>query len=151
MKLEIIKETKINGAISYTVEKDGKYVSDSAALSKEDVLEHFELIKKGVVLKREVIKSEVILSGEAKTYKHLRYDCLTNYKGHPQEVMKELGITYQMATPQSMTDEWWFWNCENIPNPLPDFLYEFKLDPVKAIGRGLNKEDADMIINYNGK
>lgn len=41
---------------------------------------------------------------------------------HPQVVMKELGIKYSDSTPQSMGDCWWFWNCENIPDPLPPYL-----------------------------
>ena len=43
-------------------------------------------------------------------------------KEHPQKVMKELEITYQHATPQIIRDQWWFWNCENIPEQLPPYL-----------------------------
>ncbi len=43
-------------------------------------------------------------------------------KKHPQVVMKDLGITYQHSTPQSVADQWWFWNCENLPDPLPPYL-----------------------------
>ncbi len=80
--------------------------------------------------------------------KHLRYDNLgvdlNNYK-HPQDFMKELGITYQHATPQSMIDQWWFWNCQNIPDELPSFIEELKADPMKCIGNGLSEEDAKSI------
>ena len=41
---------------------------------------------------------------------------------HPQEDMERLGITYQHATPQSIADQWWFWNCENLPDKLPDYI-----------------------------
>ena len=68
--------------------------------------------------------------------------------GHPQELMKELGITYQHATPQSMYDSWWFWNCENLPKDLPPYLEVRELDPFEAIGHGLNKEMATKISNY---
>src|SRR5262249_55009235 len=48
---------------------------------------------------------------------HLRYDI---YGGeHAQAAMRRLGITYQYAVPQSMGDCWWFFNCENVPDPLP--------------------------------
>lgn len=78
--------------------------------------------------------------------KHLRFSC---YKltSHPQKVMKELGITYQHATPQSLSDQWWFWNCENIPEDLPDYITELGLDPMKCIGYGLSEEDAKNIKN----
>jgi hypothetical protein len=76
--------------------------------------------------------------------KHLRFDCYSS-TGHPQEVMKELEITYQIAVPQSIADQWWFWNCENIPDPLPEYLSELDLDPMDCIGYGLSAEEAIMI------
>lgn len=82
---------------------------------------------------------------------HLRYccaaaciDCKENR--HPQIVMKSLGITYQLATPQSMADQWWFWNCENIPDVLPKFLKELCMNPSDAVGFGLREIDAQNII-----
>jgi hypothetical protein len=87
---------------------------------------------------------------------HLRFDMMwfafnnTEMK-HPQEIMKELGITYQYATPQSIADQWWFWNCDNIPNPLPDYLAELDLDPMNCIGYGLSKEEAKGIIKYKDR
>jgi hypothetical protein len=76
---------------------------------------------------------------------HLRLDLYSTTK-HAQDRMKELGITYQEATPQSIADQWWFWNCENVPNPLPDGLTELGLDPIlDGIGNGLSKEDAEAI------
>lgn len=68
-----------------------------------------------------------------------------NLHPHPQVVMKELGITYQHATPQSLYDCWWFWNCTNVPAVLPPYLTELKIKPHDAIGNGLSKEDADRI------
>lgn len=67
---------------------------------------------------------------------------------HPQKAMVELGITYQHATPQSMGDQWWFWNCENSPDNLPPFLTVLELDPMEQIGFGLNLEKAEEIRDY---
>lgn len=85
--------------------------------------------------------------------KHLRFDCLwapyNNVKqDHPQKVMQELGITYQHSTPQSIADQWWFWNCENLPNELPPFLEVMDIDPMKQIGNGLSVEEAKRIRDF---
>jgi hypothetical protein len=79
---------------------------------------------------------------------HLRYSLYSSPNGHPQVVMKNLGITYQHATPQSIIDEWWFWNCENIPDSLPIYLKFMDLNPMECIGWGLSKEDAEKIRDY---
>lgn len=50
------------------------------------------------------------------------YDC--GEDGHPQKVMDQLGITYSRAIPQSIADQWWFYDCENVPAELPAFLTE---------------------------
>lgn len=67
---------------------------------------------------------------------------------HPQRMMIRLGITYQHATPQSMGDQWWFWNCENTPEELPKHISILESDPMKFIGWGLSKEDAENIRDY---
>ena len=87
---------------------------------------------------------------------HLRFDLRGAYEagqnGHPQNVMKSLGITYQHATPQSMGDQWWFWNCENLPNPLPSYFSELKVDdPFEMVGWGLSKDDAQKIKEYKSE
>ena len=64
---------------------------------------------------------------------------------HAQEVMKDLGITYQHSTPQSMGDCWWFWNCEDIPEDLPQYLSVSDRDPMNCIGYGLSQQDAERI------
>ena len=64
---------------------------------------------------------------------------------HAQTYMKGLGIVYDHATPQSIGDCWWFWNCRNVPDPMPRALSILKCTPHEAIGRGLSKEDADRI------
>lgn len=83
---------------------------------------------------------------------HLFYDIWTadteNVKGHPQSVMAELGITYQIAVPQSVQDGWQFWNCENIPVELPSYLTIQEWDPMKFIGWGLSQKDAEKIRDY---
>lgn len=66
---------------------------------------------------------------------------------HPQEVMKDLGITYFCATPQSIADQWWFWNCNRIPGLLPPFLKVLDVDPMDCIGQGLDAEMAKAIKN----
>lgn len=68
---------------------------------------------------------------------------------HVQDVMKELGITYQHATPQSLGDCWWFFNCEGNTNALPPFLSELKIeDPFELVGFGLSKTQAQAIKYY---
>lgn len=84
---------------------------------------------------------------------HLIYSiqgaCMTgNYK-RPQLVMRELGISYQHQVPQSVADCWEFWNCENIPEKLPDYLTPREMDPMSRVGFGLTIEDAEKIRDYN--
>ena len=90
---------------------------------------------------------------EAKIAMHLCYnmmiaviDCKENR--HPQVVMRELGITYQHATPQSLGDQWWFWNCIGIPPELPKYLTPLNLNPHECVGWGLSEEDADKIAAW---
>ncbi len=67
---------------------------------------------------------------------------------HPQRQMQKLEITVQHSTPQSIGDQWWFWNCENVPDPLPSYLTLLDVLPHDCIGFGLSKENADKIANY---
>jgi hypothetical protein len=78
---------------------------------------------------------------------HLRMDCYYLI-GNPEKVMEGLGITYQHATPQSIADQWWFWNCENIPEQLPDYIKPLQVDPMEAIGNGLDRKTAEEILTY---
>jgi len=87
--------------------------------------------------------------------KHLKFCYQTagmkcNEGRHAQVVMKELGIDYQLSTPQSLGDSFWFWNCSNIPEPLPDYLSELSVDPMSCIGQGLNQKDAESIRDFKG-
>lgn len=82
--------------------------------------------------------------------KHLQYDLISasmaSENRHALTVMAELGITYQHATPQSIHDSWWFWNCENLPAVLPEYLTELKVDPMKCIGWGMDEPTARAIV-----
>jgi hypothetical protein len=68
---------------------------------------------------------------------------------HAQKAMKEMGITYQHATPQSIGEQWWFWNCENIPDELPLFLSILNLNPIDCVGWGLSQKNAEAIRDFN--
>ena len=73
---------------------------------------------------------------------------------HPVKQMKNLGITYQHGTPQSIGNRWIFWNCSNIPDPLPTYLSVEALHPISHIGFGLSEDLAKSIERYynnNGK
>lgn len=84
---------------------------------------------------------------------HLRYDLMTatlqcKETRHAEIVMKDLGIIYQQATPQSIADQWWFWNCRNLPKHLPEYLTILKVNPMECIGYGLSKETAEKIRDF---
>lgn len=83
--------------------------------------------------------------------KHLRYSMLSAWDcgedSHPQIVMRRLGIKYTHATPQSVAEQWWFWNCTNILSPLPVYLSELLVDPADA--SGISPEKADQIIKLS--
>ncbi len=64
---------------------------------------------------------------------------------HAQLVMRDLGVSWLMSTPQSIADQWWFWCCEGLPEPLPDYLRDLKIEPREAVGYGLTSADAERI------
>lgn len=81
---------------------------------------------------------------------HLRYDiqgAAENGFGslHPGEDMRRLGITYTHATPQSVSAEWWFWNCTHS-GELPPYIRPLDVNPTDAIGYGLSWSDAREIL-----
>lgn len=87
--------------------------------------------------------------------KHLRLDMHGQADAgemrHAQEVMRELGIEYTYAVPQSIFDCWWFLGCTDVPDELPAFITEMKrFDPYKAIGHGLDQEMADTLTGHEG-
>lgn len=69
-------------------------------------------------------------------------------EGHPQLVMKELGITYVHAVPQSMGDQWWFYIPKNLPQELPSYLTLKDVDPYSHIGFGLSEKNAEILANW---
>tara|TARA_R110000803_G_scaffold188111_1_gene250514 strand:+ start:4786 stop:5073 length:288 start_codon:yes stop_codon:yes gene_type:complete len=91
--------------------------------------------------------------------KHLKYCIPTAYldageTGNPATVMRSLGITWQHATPQSIDESYWFWNCENVPedsHDLPIFINERWWNPMHSIGHGLTKTTAEKIRDYEKK
>lgn len=70
--------------------------------------------------------------------------------GHPQLVMKELGITYVHAVPQSMGDQWWFYIPKNLPQELPSYLTLKDVDPYSHIGFGLSEKTAKLLTEWKG-
>lgn len=63
---------------------------------------------------------------------HLRYDIMGAhyYAGeerHPAVVLRELGITFEGAIPQSMGEQWWLFNCK-FDRELPEYITEMKAD-----------------------
>lgn len=77
---------------------------------------------------------------------HLRLD-LYGVTEHAQQVMRRLGIRYQIAVPQSLYDCWWFFNCADVPADLPDYLEVLAVDPVDCIGHGLSEADVESLKN----
>jgi hypothetical protein len=63
---------------------------------------------------------------------------------HPQELLRQMGITYQYAVPQSITDSWEFWSPENVPDKLPPMMNLSEADPGMWLNRGLS---IDMIYD----
>jgi hypothetical protein len=75
------------------------------------------------------------------TKMHLRYSYQAAPPGHAQTVMRSLGIAWTDSTPQTMGDQWWFWNCTNVPEPLPPYLTKLDANPTDW---GVNGGDADL-------
>jgi len=74
---------------------------------------------------------------------------LEQTKEHPMRAMTSLGIKFQMAVPQTISDSWWFLNCASVPSTLPSYLKEMKIKNYNdLIGNGLSQEDVDLL---NGK
>jgi hypothetical protein len=66
---------------------------------------------------------------------------------HAQVCLRELGVTYQLAVPQSMGDCWWFFNCENVPEELPGWISVRDFGDLNTlVGFGLSQKNADALI-----
>tara|TARA_B100001057_G_scaffold71365_2_gene65569 strand:+ start:3598 stop:3849 length:252 start_codon:yes stop_codon:yes gene_type:complete len=61
------------------------------------------------------------------------------------EVVRELGITYKHSVPQSISDSFEFWGCENVPENLPESIKVVDWDPMDRVGNGLSKEKAEEL------
>ena len=84
---------------------------------------------------------------------HLKFDMIGAYlagvQEHPQKVLKSLGIEYTHSTPQSVGDQWWFWNCQVSMSTLPEYITELDVDPLECVGFGLSEERAlDISTQY---
>lgn len=64
---------------------------------------------------------------------HLRFWLQTAYelgvKDHPQKVMETFNINYKKSVPQSIADQWWFIDCNNVPDELPKYLEVININP----------------------
>lgn len=96
---------------------------------------------------------------ETKTYKvtgdtpytpvHLKLDMNVLNHDHPMRIINSIGITCQFGTPQSIADQWWFWNCRNLPYPLPNGISILHIEnPLNYVGFGLSERQAKLIIDY---
>ena len=87
---------------------------------------------------------------KARTVKMLSLNLMGAYLAgddrHAQTIIDGLGISYQIAVPQSIIDSWHFWGCENVPKDLPDFIVASDLDPMEYIGWGLSAKDAASLV-----
>lgn len=90
--------------------------------------------------------------------KHLRFNVRdyvrlfgVNAK-HPRQVIKDAGITYTHAIPQTISDEWWFFNCENVMPHVEGVISTLEIDDAREyIGWGLSAKQAEEINNYQNK
>lgn len=48
------------------------------------------------------------------------------FKEHPQIIMRNLGIEYLKSEGVPIGDCWIFYDCSNVANELPEFLYLIK-------------------------
>ena len=86
------------------------------------------------ILKRRKMKNRI----------DLRVDCY-EVVGHPQIFMATQGITYKLSVPQSIADQWWFFDCKNVPDPLPKGVTHLGLDIKTLVGYGLSMQDVAML------
>jgi len=85
--------------------------------------------------------------------KHLRYCVMGasmdyDENRHPEFVMRELGINYRRGIPITVGQQWWFCNCENIPDKLPTYITHIKakatLDQIKKYIAAEKPENEDV-------
>lgn len=139
-----------------TVQLFSRTGQDETAIRLQRYIErrHKKLVLACPVIQRQTtpdaLSSQEILYNSNGEVMHLRFCCTgalyAGEKRHAQAVMESLGITYQHAVPQSMGDQWQFWNCENVPDALPEYIDEIKVDPMDMIGYGLSADQAKRIV-----
>ena len=76
--------------------------------------------------------------------KHLRVTDLGYFSGHAFEEMQRLGIEWQHAEHIGIGDQWWFFNCENVPCELPHYIKELPEGPEHY----LKGEDLELVQRY---
>lgn len=78
---------------------------------------------------------------------NLRYSLYGAPNKHPQEDMRDMGISYTYGIPQSIADQWWFMDCKNIPDALPEYITRMEADRDynELVGHGLDKEMAAVL------
>lgn len=94
------------------------------------------------------LQRRVALDGSVNLQYDRRVAQELGYYGHPQKVMKDLGISSVYALPQSFGAQWWFWGChygDGAARDLPGFLSILKMGPMEAVGWGLSEERAVAI------
>lgn len=86
---------------------------------------------------------------------HLNYNLISAHmsgeKRHAERTMQDLGISYLVAVPQPISDSWWFFCCEDVPDSLPKYLTQITCQVKDLIGWGLSPGDVDRIIEYEKK
>lgn len=67
---------------------------------------------------------------------------------HAQEIMTSLGIVRTYDVPQSVSDCWMFFGCDNVPAELPSYISIMNVQDFDAlVGHGLNQEMADVLTD----
>lgn len=72
---------------------------------------------------------------------------LAGSRDHPQKVMIDLGIKYKKSVPQSISDNWWFFDCD-IPEvvELPEYIEVRDFgDLSHFVGWGLSEDDVKSL------
>jgi hypothetical protein len=62
------------------------------------------------------------------------------------QIVRDLGLTYSLWVPQTLYDQIWLFNCDNLPDPFPPFISEITESPRSLIGYGLSAQDAEDVI-----
>lgn len=58
---------------------------------------------------------------------------------------KELGIKWEKSVVQTIADQTWFFNCTNVPDPLPNGWEVMDIPLHELIGYGLDEDDVKQL------